>query len=86
MLLTVVTVVAVAAAPLIVSLYATSSYSQQQVDLAVAFARYCLPQIFFFGLYTMLSQVLNARERFGMPMFAPSSTTWWPSRPTRRSL
>jgi putative peptidoglycan lipid II flippase len=70
-LLTVVTVVAVAAAPLIVSLYATSSYSQQQVDLAVAFARYCLPQIFFFGLYTMLSQVLNARERFGMPMFAP---------------
>lgn len=70
-LLTVVTIVSVAAAPLIVALYATSSYSQQQVDLAIAFARYCLPQIFFFGLYTMLSQVLNARERFGMPMFAP---------------
>jgi agmatine deiminase len=27
--------------------------------------------VFFYGLYTLLSQVLNARGRFGMPMFAP---------------
>lgn len=70
-LLLVVTTASVLLAPIIVSLYATSEYTQGQVDLAVAFARFCLPQIFFFGLYTMLSQVLNARERFGMPMFAP---------------
>lgn len=69
--LVVVTVVAVAAAPLIVDLYVTPSYSPEQVALAVAFARYCLPQIFFFGIYTMLGQVLNARGRFGMPMAAP---------------
>ena len=47
------------------------TYPQQQFELAVAFARLCLPQIFFYGLYTMLSQVLNARGHFGMPMFAP---------------
>lgn len=70
-LLLVVSVAAVLAAPLIVGLYATASYNDQQMDLAIAFARFCLPQIFFYGLYTMLSQVLNAHGRFGMPMFAP---------------
>lgn len=70
-ILVLVTTAAVLLAPLIVGLYATDEYSQQQFDLAVAFARFCLPQIFFFGLYTIISQVLNARGRFGMPMFAP---------------
>ncbi len=70
-LLLVITVISVVLAPLVVAIYATSAYTNEQIDLAVAFARFCLPQIFFFGLYTMLSQVLNARERFGMPMFAP---------------
>ena len=64
-------VVAVVAAPLIVDLYTPSDYPQPAFDLAVAFARLCLPQIFFYGLYTMLSQVLNARGHFGLPMFAP---------------
>ncbi|MGE0820078.1 MAG: lipid II flippase MurJ, partial [Candidatus Nanopelagicales bacterium] len=66
-----VSVLAVIVAPLLVGLYATSKYTQQQFDLAVAFARFCLPQIFFYGVYTMLSQVLNSRGRFGAPMFAP---------------
>ncbi len=67
----VLTVLAVLAAPWIVHLYATSEYSAREFDLAVAFARLCLPQIIFYGLYTMFSQVLNARGRFGSPMFAP---------------
>lgn len=66
-----VSVLAVILAPALVGLYATSRYTQQQFDLAVAFARFCLPQIFFYGVYTMLSQVLNSRGRFGAPMFAP---------------
>lgn len=65
------TVLAVLAAPWIVELYATSQYSAREFDLAVAFARLCLPQIVFYGLYTMFSQVLNARGHFGSPMFAP---------------
>lgn len=67
----VLTVAAVLAAPWIVGLYATSEYSAQEFNLAVAFARLCLPQIVFYGLYTMFSQVLNARGHFGSPMFAP---------------
>lgn len=64
-------IVAVIAAPWIVDLYTPADYPQEQYELAVAFARLCLPQIFFYGAYTMLSQVLNARGKFGAPMFAP---------------
>lgn len=70
-LLLVVTVLAVLAAPWIVGIYATPKYTPDQLSLATAFARFCLPQIFFYGVYTMLSQVLNARGHFGAPMFAP---------------
>jgi putative peptidoglycan lipid II flippase len=65
------TIAAVLAAPWIVRLYATSEYSAREFDLALAFARLCLPQIVFYGLYTMFAQVLNARGHFGSPMFAP---------------
>ena len=69
--LLVLSVLSVLLAPWIVSLYATPSYTDEQTALAVAFARYCLPQIFFYGVYAMMSQVLNARGHFAMPMFAP---------------
>ncbi len=71
LILMTVSVVAVIAAPFIVSVYATSRYDADQVSLAVAFARLCLPQILFYGLYAMLGQILNARGHFGIPMFAP---------------
>lgn len=64
-------VIAVVAAPWIVRLYTPDNYPQNEYDLAVAFARLCLPQILFYGLYAMLSQILNARGTFGAPMFAP---------------
>ena len=66
-----VTAIAVVFAPQLVSVYASSSYSADQAALATAFARWCLPQIVFYGLFTMWSQVLNARGHFAMPMFAP---------------
>ena len=64
-------VLSVVLAPWIVDLYTPDDYPQSQLELATAFARLCLPQIFFYGIYAMLSQVLNARGRFGAPMFAP---------------
>ena len=64
-------VVTVLAAPLLVDLYATSSYDSAQRELATAFARLCLPQIFFYGIYALIQQVLNSRGVFGPPMFAP---------------
>ncbi|MFF9869677.1 murein biosynthesis integral membrane protein MurJ [Streptomyces sp. NPDC013953] len=64
-----ITVTAVWAAPAIVDAY--TDYSGPQAAMTTAFARYCLPQIFFLGLFTLLGQVLNARGRFGAMMWAP---------------
>ncbi|AUG79272.1 hypothetical protein CFP65_4525 [Kitasatospora sp. MMS16-BH015] len=68
-LLVVLTLGAWLFAPAIVDLY--SNYSGAQRDLTIAFARYCLPQIFFYGLFTLLGQVLNARDKFGAMMWTP---------------
>jgi putative peptidoglycan lipid II flippase len=68
----VVAVVATLAAPWIVRLYtAMSDLSKADAHVATLFAFWCLPQIFFYGLYSMLSQVLNARGSFGPMMWAP---------------
>jgi putative peptidoglycan lipid II flippase len=69
--LLVLSVLAVLAAPVLVRLYTPADYPEADTELAVAFARLLLPQIFFYGIYTLFSQVLNARGRFAMPMFAP---------------
>ncbi len=37
----------------------------------MAFALYCLPQILFYGLFGVLGQVANAKEKFGPMMWAP---------------
>lgn len=66
-----VTVVATLAAPVIVDVYAGDRMSATDVALATAFAYWCLPQVFFYGLYTMLGQVLNARGSFGPMMWTP---------------
>lgn len=66
----VVTVAATVSAPLLVQLY-TSNWSADQLALATAFAYWCLPQLFFYGLYSMLGEVLNARSAFGPFMWAP---------------
>ena len=58
------------AAPAVIEL-TTQGYSPQQKALAVTFAFWCLPQIFFYGLYALLTQVLNANGAFGPAMWAP---------------
>lgn len=64
------TVATTLAAPILVSLY-TSGWSASQLALATAFAYWCLPQLFFYGLYSLLGEVLNARSAFGPFMWAP---------------
>ncbi|MCF1593343.1 murein biosynthesis integral membrane protein MurJ [Streptomyces muensis] len=64
-----ITAAAVWAAPAIIGVY--TDYTGEQAAMTTAFARYCLPQIFFLGLFTLLGQVLNARGRFGAMMWAP---------------
>jgi putative peptidoglycan lipid II flippase len=58
------------AAPGVIEL-TTQGYSPQQKALAVTFAFWCLPQIFFYGLYALLTQILNANGAFGPAMWAP---------------
>jgi len=65
-----ITILTTLAAPLLVSLY-TKGWSESQLALATAFAYWCLPQLFFYGLYTLLGEVLNARSKFGPFMWAP---------------
>ena len=69
--LLIIALAATAAAPLLTRLLVASNWSEQDLDLVTAFAYWCLPQIFFYGAYTMISQVLNARGNFGPMMWAP---------------
>jgi putative peptidoglycan lipid II flippase len=65
-----ITVIATIAAPLLVSIY-TSGWEPAHLALATAFAYWCLPQLFFYAIYSMLGEVLNARGHFGPFMWAP---------------
>ena len=68
--LVVSTLVATLLAPVLIHLYA-ANWSEDQLALATGFAYWCLPQIFFYGLYTLVSEVLHGRSVFGPPTWAP---------------
>lgn len=73
--LTIVTILLVVAAPLVMRIYLGQAWYEprlaEQRESAIAFARYCLPQVFFYGMFVLVGQVLNARKRFGPMMWAP---------------
>ena len=73
--ISVVTVVLTLLAPLVTFLYSSDAYRtpdlESQYASMVALTYCTLPQIFFYGTYTMLGQVLNARDQFGPMMWAP---------------
>ena len=60
----VVSVISTIAAPFLVDIY-TKDWTGPELALATAFAYWCLPQLFFYGLYSLLGEVLNARSAFG---------------------
>lgn len=63
--------IATIAAPLMIGLY-TTGWSDSQVALATAFAYWTIPQLFFYGLYSVFGEVLNSRSAFGPFMWAPA--------------
>lgn len=71
----VVTVILVLAAPWVMPLFLSPEFRlpelSEQRDSVIDFARYCLPQVFFYGMYVLVGQILNARGRFGPMMWAP---------------
>jgi len=66
------------AAPLLVTLYAQlgpagqSGFTDADIALATAFAYWCLPQVLFYALYSLLGEVLNARGVYGPFSWAPA--------------
>jgi putative peptidoglycan lipid II flippase len=42
-----------------------------QRESAYALMLWCMPQVFFYGTFVLVGQILNARERFGPMMWAP---------------
>jgi putative peptidoglycan lipid II flippase len=71
-----VTAVLVLLAPWLLQLLADDAFFTDPALAAereslIDFARWCLPQIFFYGVYVLLGQILNARGRFGPMMWAP---------------
>ena len=71
-----VTAVLVLTAPLILRVVVDGSFFTDpalapQRESLIDFARWCLPQIFFYGMFVLLGQILNARGRFGPMMWAP---------------
>ena len=65
------TALGIALAPMIVNLYAPEFSNRPEFDITVSFMRYCLPQIFFLGLFALLGQIANAKGKFGPMMWAP---------------
>ncbi len=73
-----VAVIATLLAPALVALYSQQSgtggrgLSPEELALATAFAYWCLPQVLFYALYSLLGEVLNARKVFGPFTWAPA--------------
>jgi putative peptidoglycan lipid II flippase len=64
------TVLAIVGAPQLVSFYASNAQGANR-EATIVFARYCLPQILFYGLSVMLGQILNAKDSYGPMMWTP---------------
>lgn len=70
------TALATIGAPVIVRLYALGSKDDALagggLELAIALAYWCLPQILFYAVYSLVGEVLNARGVFGPSAWAPA--------------
>ncbi|HZU55225.1 MAG TPA: murein biosynthesis integral membrane protein MurJ [Actinocrinis sp.] len=64
------TLVCVLFAPEIVSLFNPNATMANR-EITIVFARYMLPQIFFYGMFVMFGQILNAKDKFGPMMWTP---------------
>lgn len=70
--LAVLTALLVAAVPLLIRLFSlVGDWPPEQLALAITFGYWCVPQVFFYGLFTVLGDMLSARGQFGAFGWAP---------------
>ena len=71
----VITLALTLAVPLIIDLFTAGGWREPQLAAQyasmTALAYYCMPQVFFYGVFVLVGQVLNAHDRFGPMMWAP---------------
>ena len=73
--------VAMLLAPWLVFMY-SSQFTPDQLALGTAFAYWCLPQIFFYGLYALIGETLNAKRMLGPYTWGPiAENGTWNMRP-----
>ncbi len=74
-MLGIATVVLIVLAPLLVRVVFDGRLfdpgNESALSSAYALMRYCLPQVFFYGAFVLVGQILNSRGRFGPMMWAP---------------
>ncbi|AKH86817.1 membrane protein [Streptomyces sp. CNQ-509] len=64
--------IAVFAAPLLIRAMSVKiADNPHSNEVAITFAQYCLPTIFFMGIHVVMGQILNARGSFGPMMWTP---------------
>ena len=74
MVLVGVTLAAIVAAPVVIKLFTfrlSGAEAARQQDLATFFLRVFAPQILLYGYAALAAGLLNAHNRFAVPMFAP---------------
>src|SRR5699024_8303540 len=71
----VATVILIAVVPWLLHVVFAKSFFAPEVEAqrsaAILLMQLCMPQVFFYGAFVLLGQVLNARGRFGPMMRAP---------------
>lgn len=75
LVITAVAVIVTLAAPLVTAIYTDGAWREPGLEAQyaslISLTYLTLPQIFFYGLFFLLAQVLNARDKFGPMMWAP---------------
>src|SRR5258708_11695586 len=69
-----ITIIATIATVPIADLYKggiSDSHGSNQLHLMIIFAYFFIPQIFFYGMSSLISAILNARGSFAAPMWTP---------------
>ena len=71
-----VTALLIVAAPYVMSIFLSDSWDEPALAARARLARStspgcCLPQVFFYGMFVLVGQILNSRGRFGPMMWAP---------------